>query len=202
MIFGHLLDDNEMRIRLPNGRKKTVSGAARATIWVVAVGGRIDKPLLNAGWAFHTFKAKRYKCFFFFQKTQFPFFLQERNLMPVTNISKKPRPSRAPLFLDKGSVSSPPAELECSMVPSQSRNFKRREAWELVHHHSLDLSSLASLFFAFVFLYATRFFFLRMSDRALKRAHKDVGMDRLILLWTFCFLTKRDRDNFNSSGRC
>ena len=86
------------------------------------------------------------------------------------------------------------------MVPSKSRNFKRREAWELVHHRSLDLSSLASLFFAFVFLYATRFFFLRMSDRALKRAHKDAGMDKLILLWTFCFLTKKDKETIIARG--
>ena len=59
-IIGHSPDDNKTRIRLPSGSKKTVSGASRATIGIVAGGGRIDKPLLKAGRAFHKFKAKRY----------------------------------------------------------------------------------------------------------------------------------------------
>ena len=58
-IIGHS-DDNKTRIRLPSGSKKTVSAASRATIGIVAGGGRIDKPLLKAGRAFHKFKAKRY----------------------------------------------------------------------------------------------------------------------------------------------
>ncbi|KAJ7477169.1 translation protein SH3-like domain-containing protein [Mycena galericulata] len=48
------------RIRLPSGAKKTISGGARATIGIVAGGGRIDKPLLKAGRAYYKFKAKRY----------------------------------------------------------------------------------------------------------------------------------------------
>jgi ribosomal protein L2 len=39
-----------------------VSSGARATIGIVAGGGRIDKPLLKAGRAYHKYKAKRYKC--------------------------------------------------------------------------------------------------------------------------------------------
>lgn len=61
-IIGHSGDDsNKTRIRLPSGAKKTISGGARATIGIVAGGGRIDKPLLKAGRAYHKFKAKRYK---------------------------------------------------------------------------------------------------------------------------------------------
>ncbi|KAF7331679.1 hypothetical protein MKEN_00047600 [Mycena kentingensis (nom. inval.)] len=59
-VIGHSPDDNKTRIRLPSGAKKTVSGAARATIGIVAGGGRIDKPLLKAGRAYYKFKAKRY----------------------------------------------------------------------------------------------------------------------------------------------
>jgi len=59
-IIGHSTDDNKTRIRLPSGAKKTVSGSARATIGIVAGGGRIDKPLLKAGRAYYKYKAKRY----------------------------------------------------------------------------------------------------------------------------------------------
>jgi len=41
-------------------QKKTISGRSRATVGIVAGGGRIDKPLLKAGRAYHKFKAKRY----------------------------------------------------------------------------------------------------------------------------------------------
>ena len=60
-IIGHSTDDNKTRIRLPSGAKKTVSGSARATVGIVAGGGRIDKPLLKAGRAYYKYKAKRYK---------------------------------------------------------------------------------------------------------------------------------------------
>jgi large subunit ribosomal protein L8e len=63
-IIGHTPEDNKTRIRLPSGAKKTVSGNARATVGIVAGGGRIDKPLLKAGRAYHKFKAKRYKWVF------------------------------------------------------------------------------------------------------------------------------------------
>lgn len=61
-VIGHSPDDNKTRIRLPSGAKKTVAGGARATVGIVAGGGRIDKPLLKAGRAYHKYKAKRYKC--------------------------------------------------------------------------------------------------------------------------------------------
>jgi len=59
-IIGHAPDDGKTRIRLPSGAKKTVSSRSRATIGIVAGGGRIDKPLLKAGRAYHKYKAKRY----------------------------------------------------------------------------------------------------------------------------------------------
>jgi large subunit ribosomal protein L8e len=60
-IIGHSPDENKTRIRLPSGAKKTISGSARATVGIVAGGGRIDKPLLKAGRAYHKYRAKRYK---------------------------------------------------------------------------------------------------------------------------------------------
>lgn len=52
-------DNNRSTIRLPSGQKKVVSSLCRATIGVVAGGGRIEKPLLKAGRAYHKYKAKR-----------------------------------------------------------------------------------------------------------------------------------------------
>jgi large subunit ribosomal protein L8e len=59
-VIGHSSDDNKTRIRLPSGAKKTISGSSRASVGIVAGGGRIDKPLLKAGRAYHKYKAKRY----------------------------------------------------------------------------------------------------------------------------------------------
>jgi len=53
-------DTGKTRIRLPSGAKKTVPNSCRAMIGIVAGGGRIDKPLLKAGNAFHKYKAKRH----------------------------------------------------------------------------------------------------------------------------------------------
>ena len=58
-IIGHDLDKGVSRIRLPSGTKKTVASNARATVGIVAGGGRIDKPLLKAGRAHHKFRVKR-----------------------------------------------------------------------------------------------------------------------------------------------
>jgi large subunit ribosomal protein L8e len=52
-------EGGKTRIRLPSGSKKTVPSTCRATIGIVAGGGRIDKPVLKAGRAFHKYKAKR-----------------------------------------------------------------------------------------------------------------------------------------------
>jgi len=52
-------DENKARIKLPSGGKKVVSADARAMIGIVAGGGRIDKPMLKAGNAYHKYKVKR-----------------------------------------------------------------------------------------------------------------------------------------------
>lgn len=58
-IIGHDVDGKVTRIRLPSGAKKTVASTARATVGIVAGGGRIDKPLLKAGRAHHKYRVKR-----------------------------------------------------------------------------------------------------------------------------------------------
>jgi len=46
-------------IRLPSGLKKVLSSDCRATVGIVAGGGRLDKPMLKAGRAFHKYRVKR-----------------------------------------------------------------------------------------------------------------------------------------------
>lgn len=58
-IIGHDQDGATTRIRLPSGAKKIIPSVSRATVGIVAGGGRIDKPLLKAGRAHHKFKVKR-----------------------------------------------------------------------------------------------------------------------------------------------
>lgn len=58
-VIGHSVDDGKTRIRLPSGTKKTIASNARATVGIVAGGGRVDKPLLKAGRAFFRAKSKR-----------------------------------------------------------------------------------------------------------------------------------------------
>nr|XP_018672304.1 60S ribosomal protein L8-like [Ciona intestinalis] len=50
---------NRTRVKLPSGAKKLIPSTNRAIIGVVAGGGRIDKPLLKAGAAYHKYKVKR-----------------------------------------------------------------------------------------------------------------------------------------------
>mmetsp|Transcript_17933 Transcript_17933/g.34023 ORF Transcript_17933/g.34023 Transcript_17933/m.34023 type:complete len:255 (-) Transcript_17933:339-1103(-) len=58
-IVAHNLDDGTTRIRLPSGSKKIVKSTCRAMVGIVGGGGRLDKPMLKAGRAFHKYKAKR-----------------------------------------------------------------------------------------------------------------------------------------------
>jgi len=58
-VISHDTDKGITRVRLPSGSKKTVLSACRAMLGIVAGGGRIDKPMLKAGRAFHKYKAKR-----------------------------------------------------------------------------------------------------------------------------------------------
>lgn len=58
-VIGHNADEGKTRLKLPSGAKKVVSSSCRAVVGIVAGGGRIDKPLLKAGRAYHKYKAKR-----------------------------------------------------------------------------------------------------------------------------------------------
>lgn len=44
------------RVKLPSGTKKVIPSANRAMVGLVAGGGRIDKPILKAGRAYHKYK--------------------------------------------------------------------------------------------------------------------------------------------------
>lgn len=59
IVIGHNPDEGKTRVKLPSGAKKVLSLSARGVIGVVAGGGRIDKPLLKAGRAFHKYKVKK-----------------------------------------------------------------------------------------------------------------------------------------------
>jgi len=58
-VISHNPDENVTRIKLPSGAKKQVSSSCRAMVGIVAGGGRLDKPMLKAGRAYHKYKAKR-----------------------------------------------------------------------------------------------------------------------------------------------
>jgi len=59
-VLSHNPESNKTRLRLPSGVKKVVSSSCRATVGIVAGGGRTDKPILKAGRAYHKYKAKRH----------------------------------------------------------------------------------------------------------------------------------------------
>jgi len=58
-VIQHNHDDGKTRLKLPSGSKKVVLSSCRATVGIVAGGGRTDKPLLKAGRAYHKFRVKR-----------------------------------------------------------------------------------------------------------------------------------------------
>ncbi|XP_077341291.1 large ribosomal subunit protein uL2-like [Lithobates pipiens] len=58
-VISHNPETKKSRVKLPSGSKKVISSANRAIVRVVAGGGRIDKPILKAGRAYHKYKAKR-----------------------------------------------------------------------------------------------------------------------------------------------
>ena len=59
IVVTHNEDTGRTQIRLPSGMKKTVDNRVRAMIGLVAGGGRMDKPLLKAGAAYHKYRVKR-----------------------------------------------------------------------------------------------------------------------------------------------
>lgn len=58
-VISHNTDTKKTRVKLPSGAKKVIPSTNRAMIGIVAGGGRIDKPMLKAGRAYHKYKAKR-----------------------------------------------------------------------------------------------------------------------------------------------
>lgn len=58
-VIGHNPEERQTRVKLPSGTKLTIPSDCRATIGVVAGGGRVDKPMLKAGNSYHKFKVKR-----------------------------------------------------------------------------------------------------------------------------------------------
>lgn len=58
-VISHNPETKRTRVKLPSGTKKVIPSTNRACIGVVAGGGRIDKPMLKAGRAYHKYKAKR-----------------------------------------------------------------------------------------------------------------------------------------------
>lgn len=59
IVLGQNPDEGKTRIKLTSGAKKVLSNKCRATVGIVAGGGRIDKPLLKAGRAYHKYRVKR-----------------------------------------------------------------------------------------------------------------------------------------------
>uniref|UniRef100_A0A646QG05 Large ribosomal subunit protein uL2 n=2 Tax=Scolopendridae TaxID=41363 RepID=A0A646QG05_9MYRI len=58
-VISHNPETRKTRVKLPSGAKKVVPSTNRAMVGVVAGGGRIDKPILKAGRAYHKYKVKR-----------------------------------------------------------------------------------------------------------------------------------------------
>ena len=59
IVVGHSEDGKKSMLKLPSGTRKKVNSASRCMVGIIAGGGRIDKPLLKAGTAFHKYRVKR-----------------------------------------------------------------------------------------------------------------------------------------------
>ena len=58
-VIAHNPDTKRTRVKLPSGSKKVIPSANRAMVGCIGGGGRIDKPILKAGRAFHKYRVKR-----------------------------------------------------------------------------------------------------------------------------------------------
>jgi len=58
-VISHNTDTRKTRVKLPSGAKKVIPSTNRGMVGIIAGGGRIDKPILKAGRAYHKYKAKR-----------------------------------------------------------------------------------------------------------------------------------------------
>ncbi|MBP1449007.1 MAG: 50S ribosomal protein L2 [Thermoproteus sp.] len=61
VVLAHRPELGKTSVRLPSGRVVEVSSKARATVGIVAGGGRIEKPMLKAGAKYHRSRAKAWK---------------------------------------------------------------------------------------------------------------------------------------------
>jgi large subunit ribosomal protein L2 len=61
VVIGQKPEENKTIVRLPSGRTVEVDSRGRATVGIVAGGGRIEKPLLKAGKKYYRAKAKAWK---------------------------------------------------------------------------------------------------------------------------------------------
>ena len=61
VVIGQKPEENKTIIRLPSGKIVEVDSRARATVGIVAGGGRIEKPMLKAGKKYHRSRAKAWK---------------------------------------------------------------------------------------------------------------------------------------------
>ena len=62
IVIAHNPDTKRTRVKLPSGTKKVIPSANRAMVGLVAGGGRIDKPILKAGRAYHKYKVNFNHC--------------------------------------------------------------------------------------------------------------------------------------------
>jgi large subunit ribosomal protein L2 len=61
VVIGQKPEENKTIVRLPSGRVVEVDSRGRATVGIVAGGGRIEKPMLKAGKKYHRARAKAWK---------------------------------------------------------------------------------------------------------------------------------------------
>eukprot|EP01025_Chloroclados_australasicus_P016409 TRINITY_DN1822_c0_g1_i1.p1 TRINITY_DN1822_c0_g1~~TRINITY_DN1822_c0_g1_i1.p1 ORF type:complete len:258 (-),score=16.10 TRINITY_DN1822_c0_g1_i1:410-1183(-) len=59
IVISHNHEAGVTRLKLPSGAKKSIPSTCRATIGMVAGGGRTEKPILKAGRAYHKYRVKR-----------------------------------------------------------------------------------------------------------------------------------------------
>jgi large subunit ribosomal protein L2 len=61
VVLGHRVDANKSMVQLPSGKIIEVDSRGRATVGIVAGGGRVEKPMVKAGSKYHRARAKSWK---------------------------------------------------------------------------------------------------------------------------------------------
>merc|ERR1712071_232565 len=137
-IVAHNTDTGKTRVKLPSGIKKLYRSQNRAVLGLVAGGGRIDKPMLKAGRAYHKFRVKR-NCW---PKVQVSPRIQSNipTVVVIINISVNHLPSGETLLQVKRSVWSLPGEPDEFEVPGSSTTRKKNK--QLSSYNSFSLTVL------------------------------------------------------------